>query len=297
MQNTPVHHVPNSTGTAPPKFRAPPNATDCHIHIYELARFPVPKDAVPGMPGSAVADYRLLQKRIGTTRVVVVHPRNYGTDNSVSLDAIAQFGANARGIAVVTPDVTDAELKRLHDGGMRGVRFSLTANPKTWVVQPDMIEPMARRIADLGWHMQLAMEGDMIDQLSSMLRRLPATLVFDHLAKPPQPAGVEHSSHKLVRELLDKGRAWVKLSGAYSNSKLGPPYADSARVAQAFIKAAPERVVWGTDWPHPGVPADKEKPDDALLIDLLAEWAGDDAARNRILVENPEVLYDFGAAG
>jgi predicted TIM-barrel fold metal-dependent hydrolase len=157
-----------------------------------------------------------------------------------------------------------------------------------------MIAPMAKRIADLGWHMQFAMEGEMIDRMATMLRRLPATLVFDHLAKPPQPAGIDHASHRLVRELLDTGRAWVKVSGAYANSKLGPPYADSARVARAFIKAAPERVVWGTDWPHPGVPADKARPDDALLIDLLAEWAGNDAACNRILVENPAVLYDFG---
>jgi predicted TIM-barrel fold metal-dependent hydrolase len=222
----------------------------------------------------------------------VVHPRNYGTDNGVTLDALAQLGPIARGIAVVTPEVTDAELKRFHDAGIRGVRFSLTHDPKTWVVRPDMIEPMAKRIADLHLHLQLAMDGEMIEQMASMLRRLPGTVVFDHLARPPQPAGIDHVSHRIVRELLDKGDTWVKLSCAYINTRIGPPYPDATRIAQAFVNAAPERVVWGSDWPHPSV---VEKPDDALLFDLLAAWAPDETTRNRILVENPEVLYGFGA--
>jgi predicted TIM-barrel fold metal-dependent hydrolase len=126
-----------------------------------------------------------------------------------------------------------------------------------------------------------------------MLRRLPTQLVFDHLAHPPLPAGVDHPSHRIVRDLVDRRRAWVKLSGAYSNSKVGAPYPEATKIAQAFVRAAPERLVWGSDWPHPGLP-DGKKPDDALLFDLLMEWAPDDATRNRILVRNPAALYGFG---
>jgi predicted TIM-barrel fold metal-dependent hydrolase len=237
-------------------------------------------------------EYRLLQKRIGTTRHVVVQPRNYGIENEVTLDALKQAGGNARGVAVVRPTVTDAELKRFHDAGVRGIRFSI-GDPKSRVVQPEMIEPLAKRVADLGWHLQFNMEGVQVVELADILRRLPTPLVFDHLGNPPLPAGTEHPSHAIILSLIDKGRTWVKLSGAYSNTKIGPPdYPDATRTAQAFVKAAPERLVWGSDWPHPTEPNDR-KPDDALLFDLLTVWVPNEATRNRILVANPEALYGF----
>jgi predicted TIM-barrel fold metal-dependent hydrolase len=288
-----AQQVPNSTGTEPPKLKAPANAADCHMHIYDPARFPMPPNPRVAPANAAVPQYRLLQQRIGTTRVVIVQPRNYATDNRVTLDAIAQLGPNARGVAVVTPAITDAELKAFHAGGVRGIRFSL-ADPTSRAVTPEMVEPLSKRVADLGWHVQFNVDGEMIDEMAEVLRRLPSQMVFDHLAHPPLAAGIGHSSHRVVRELLDKGRTWVKLSGAYSNSKVGPPsYPEAATMAQAFAKAAPERLVWGSDWPHPGLPNDN-KPNDALLFDLLGEWAPNDAIRNRILVQNPETLYGFG---
>ncbi len=284
--------VPNSAGADQPKLKAPANAADCHMHIYDPARFPMPPNPRRAPTNATVAEYRLLQKRIGTTRVVIVQPRNYGTDNRVTLDAIAQLAPNARGVAVVTPAVSDTELKALHAGGIRGIRFSL-ADPNSRAVTPEMVEPLARRVADLGWHVQFNVDGAMIDEMEAVLRRLPTQMVFDHLAHPPLPAGIEHSSHRIVRSLIDQGRTWVKVSGAYSNSKIGPPaYPEATKIAQAFVKAAPERLVWGSDWPHPGLP--DNKPDDALLFDLLAAWAPDEATRNRILVQNPEALYGFG---
>ncbi len=281
------HKVPNSSGTNAPTLKAPPNAADCHIHIYD-PRFQPP---VAHPLNGAVADYRLLQKRIGVSRVIIVQPRNYATDNSVTVDAIKQLGIeNARGIGVLKPTVTDAELKSLNDGGIRGIRFTV-GNPETAVVSIDMIEPLAKRIAAYGWHVQLNMEARQIIDNADMLKRLPTTIVFDHMGKPPQPAGVNHQSHKVIRSLLDQGRAWVKISGAYIVSDIGSPgYADATPVAQAFVKAAPERTVWGSDWPHPGP---KVHPDDAFLFDLLAEWAPDEKIRNRILVDNPEKLYGF----
>jgi D-galactarolactone isomerase len=282
--------VPNSAGTESPKLKAPANATDCHMHIYDPARFPMPPSQRVAPTHAAVPEYRLLQKRIGTTRVVIVQPRNYATDNRVTVDAIARLGPDARGVAVLHPTVSGDELKRLQAAGIRGIRFSL-GDPATAVVTPDMIEPLAKRIADLGWHVQFNLEGEQIVAFADVLRRLPTPMVFDHLAHPTLPAGIEHASHAIVRGLIDRGRAWVKLSGAYSNSKIGPPYPEATAIAQAFVRAAPERLVWGSDWPHPGVPTNK--PDDALLFDLLMEWAPDAATRNRILVQNPETLYGF----
>jgi len=285
--------VSNSTGTQSPKLKAPANASDCHMHIYNPAQFPMlPSPRVA--PSNAAADqYKLLQKRIGTTRVVIVTPRNYFTDNRATVDAIAKLG-NARGVAVLHDDVSDAELKRLNDAGIRGTRFSL-GDPATSVVKPEMIEPLAKKIAPLGWHIQFNMQGEQIVALADVLRRLPVPMVFDHLGNTPLPAGASHPSHAIIRELIDKNRAWVKLSGAYLNSKIGPPYPEATAIAVAFVKAAPERMVWGSDWPHPTSPG-PTKPDDALLFDLLAEWAPTDGLRHRILVENPETFYGFARA-
>jgi D-galactarolactone isomerase len=288
MGSVPGFEVPNSAGTAPPALKAPANAADCHIHIYDPRFAP----AVAKPSNSTVADYRLLQKRIGTSRVVIVTPRNYVTDNSVTLDAIEKLGiANARGVAVIRPNVTDAELKRLDAGGIRGIRFTV-GNPQTAVVSVDMIEPLAKRIAELGWHVQLNMEAEQIVANADMLSRLPTPVVFDHLGKLPPEEGTGHPAYGVIRGMLDGRKAWLKLSGAYLNTRVGPPiYPEATRVAQAYVKAAPERLVWGSDWPHPTPTA---HPDDAVLFDLLAEWAPIEATRNRILVTNPEALYGFG---
>jgi D-galactarolactone isomerase len=281
--------VPWSSGTEPPKLKAPPNACDCHMHIYD-SRFPVAPNAKLRPPDATVDAYRLFQKRIGTTRNVVVTPSTYGTDNSVTLDAMAKLGASARGVAVVDTSVTDAELRRLNDLGIRGVRFNLVQSGATTI---DMLEPLSKRVNGLGWHVQIHMLGDAIVANADLLQRLPSPIVFDHLARIPQPAGVDHPAFGLLLKLLDNGRAWVKLSGAYQDTRTGPPaYADVSKVAQAYVKAAPARLVWASDWPHPTEKADA-KPDDAILFDLLADWAPDKATRNRILVDNPAALYGF----
>lgn len=281
--------VPHSSGTERPKLKAPANAADCHMHIYD-SRFPQIPSRAP-VANAAVADYRLLQKRTGTTRVVVVQPRNHSTHNQVTLDAIAQLGAGARGIAVVNTSVTDAELKQLDAGGIRGIRFSL-GDPSTAVVSLDMVEPLAKRIAPLGWHVQLHWPGAMIAENTALLSRLPCPIVFDHMGRFPPEIGIAHPAYKIILGLVDEGRAWVKIAGAYLNTKVGPPdYPDATRIAKAFVAAVPERLVWGSDWPHPSEKS--YTPDDALLFDLLLQWAPDEATRNRILVANPETLYGF----
>jgi predicted TIM-barrel fold metal-dependent hydrolase len=282
-----AQQVPNSSGTEPPRLKAPAGVCDCHMHIFDPARF-APLTDRPVTANATVADYRLLQKRLGTTRNIIVTPRNSG--NEVTLDAITQLAPNGRAVAVVAATITDAELKRLNDAGVRGHRFDL-ADP-TSRITAEQIETFAKRAANLGWHLQFFMTGDKIVELADLLRRLPTQMVFDHMGQPPLPAGTDHPSHAILRGLIDKGRTWVKLSNVPSNSRIGPPsYPEATKIAQAFIKAAPERLLWGTDWPHPGIP--NNKPDDAQLFDLWSEWGANEDTRNRILVQNPETLYGF----
>ncbi len=279
--------VPWSAGSERPTLIAPPDAADCHHHIYDHH---FPADPAAGLhPGDAtVADYRLLQRRLGTTRNVVVQPSTYGTDNSCMLAALAAFGKTARGIAVVHPDIPLAELRRMNEAGVRGIRFNLVQTGATTI---DMVEPLSRRIHDLGWHVQIHMRGPQIVEAAALFRRLPTPIVFDHLAHVPLSEGTNGPVFAVLRDLLDRGSTWVKLSGAYQDSRVGPPgYADVGAIARAYVQAAPERLVWGSDWPHP---TETVKPDDAILFDLLADWAPEAATRTRILVENPKILYGF----
>ena len=279
--------VPWSAGSERPTLVVPPGAADCHHHIYDH-HFPA-DPAASLHPGDAtVADYRLLQRRLGTARNVVVQPSTYGTDNRCMLAALAEFGKTARGIAVVHPDIPLAELRRMDDAGVRGIRFNLVQAGATTI---DMVEPLSRRIHDLGWHVQIHMKGPRIVEAADVFQRLPTPVIFDHLARIPLPEGVDSPAFATMRALLDRGHVWVKLSGAYQDSRLGPPrYADVGAIARAYVKAAPERLVWGSDWPHP---TENVKPDDAILLDLLADWAPEAATRTQILVKNPEILYGF----
>ena len=233
----------------------------------------------------------MLQRRLGTTRAFIVQPAVYGTDNRAILEAVRTLGAeHTRAVGVLHPTVTDEELDALHAGGVRGLRFT-QHDPTTAVTSLDMIEPLARRIAERGWHTQLHLRGDQIVAMADLIERLPGTLVIDHMGRLPQPEGTAHPAFAVVRRLMDSGRAWVKLSGAYLDTKVGPPrYPDATKVAREYVQAAPERCVWGSDWPHP---TESKKPDDAVLLDLLQEWARDEATRRRILVENPARLYGF----
>jgi predicted TIM-barrel fold metal-dependent hydrolase len=278
-----------SSGINLPKLKMPADACDCHHHIYD-SKFPIAPSATLKPGDAKAADYQALQKRIGTRRSVVVQPSTYGTDNSCTLDGMAQLGPASRGVAVVDTSVTDAELKRLHGLGIRGIRFNLVQAGATTV---DMLEPLSNRVADLGWHVQIHQTGDGIVKMDDVLQKVASPIVFDHMGRIPKDVGVDHPAYTVISRLIDKGRAWVKISGAYMDTKVGPPtYADSTKLAQAFVKRAPQRMVWGSDWPHPTEKAD-DKPNDATLVDLLTEWAPDEATRRRILVENPAELYGF----
>lgn len=282
--------VPHSVGLNRPARPLPPLACDSHMHVFDPRFAPSPhwRRQPPDAP---VAAYRQLQQRLGTRRAVVVTPSTYGTGNACTLDALDQLGDDARGVAVVAQDVQDAELDRLHARRVRGLRVNFVS-PQSWgETTPQMLATLARKAARLpGWHIQVFMHPEQIVALESVLAALPVPLVVDHLGRIDPAQGQRAEAHGALRRLLDGGNAWVKLSGAYMRST-APAYADTLPLAQALVRAAPERLVWGSDWPHT-----TEAPgtvNDAGLVDLLRAWAGSDAAMDRILVDNPARLYGF----
>ena len=271
----------------PPALSVPAAACDAHLHVFDL-RFP----SVGRVKEATAVDYQRVQKRLGTHRAVIVTPRVYGTDNAVTLDAIAQLGVErTRGVAVLTPDASDTLLASLHAGGVRGVRFTLYA-PDGAPTTFGMVEPLAHRIHELGWHVQLHWTAEQITHHAALLARLPCPIVFDHMARLPLPQGSRHPAFEVVGRLLDAGRAWVKLSGPYLDSALGRGrgYSDVDATARAFVARAPTRLVWGSDWPHT---TEKDVPDDADLVDQFAQWVTNPALRHQILVDNATALYDF----
>ncbi len=272
-----------------PLLKAPPGACDCHMHFFD-SRFPLSANARGHEPDASVAAYREVQQRLGLQRVVVVQSTAYGRDNRCMLEAIAKLGECARGVAVVDDRVTDAELERLTRGGIRGVRFRMLDSPELpWA----MLEEMAARVAAFGWHIQFQMDGRLLHEREALLRRLPCPLVIEHIGKFLEPVPVQHPGFQALLRLVDAGRCWVKLSGAYMLSLAGPPYyPDIGVLAKALIQRAPERMVWASNWPHP-LPSRTAPPDEAVLLDVLLDWAPDEAIRNRILATNPAQLYGF----
>lgn len=279
----------DSTVLKRPRLTAPPGACDTHMHIYE-DRFALAPTATFTPPRAPVADYLAMRKRLGVARTVVVQPSGYGADNTCTLEAMAALGGSARGIAVVEPSVADAEIQRLTKAGMRGIRyFMLPGGVLPW----EGLETMAARVGNFGWHVQLQLDGRLLPEREPLLKRLKGTLVIDHNGKFLEPVAVDHPSFKCLLRLLENGRTWVKLSAPYETSKNGPPlYPDVGALAKALVKAALERCVWASNWPHPSV-SRAQCPDDADLLDLLLDWAPDEKMRTKILADNPAKLYGF----
>lgn len=273
--------VAHSSGRDGPAFAMPDGACDAHFHVIDAARY----------PAMTVAEYQRLERRLGVSRAVLVQAKAHGTDHSVLVDAIATLGhADARGIAVLTPDVPDAELQRLHRAGVRGLRFSLW-NPADQVVHVDMLEPMARRIAPLGWHVQLHLTGAQIVAQAALLQRLPCPTVFDHMGRLDPVTGPQDPAFAVIHDLAAQRRAFVKLSGSSLNRSRGrQDDAEALRIARALVAQMPDRLVWGSDWPHI---IETHKPDDAAMLNDLAAVMGDAATRRLILTETPARLYGF----
>jgi D-galactarolactone isomerase len=267
----------------------PAGACDCHMHVFE-PRFGGQADTPA--PLATAAMYRKAQAHWGLQRVVVVQANRYGTDNRGMLEAMATFGDGARGVVVIDPDADDAELQRLHSLGVRGVRFHMLSGGH---LQWPQLDDVAARVRPFGWHLQLQFDGWTLPEHVARLRALPVDIVIDHLGKfiSQPPPGVEDPAFRALLDLLEGGRCWVKLSAPYESSRLAAPgHEDVAPLARALATSFAERCVWGSNWPHPGR---NPPPLDDALLDLLFDWAGSQNAARRILVDNPQRLYDFGA--
>lgn len=273
-----------------PGWRPPAGTTDCHMHIFGPATkygFAEPRDYSP--TDCLMPLYKEMCATVGIERTVVVHPSVYGFDNSCSEQAVRELGPNGRGVAVLPAEVTAEELKRLDAMGFRGTRFNMVSAGGT---PPAALESMAAKIAGLGWHIQVFTSSAALAEMAPRYEKLPVELVFDHIGGADPDGGLEQPGFRALLRLLEAGRAWVKVSGAYRVDPDGAPWPKAAPFARALIEAAPDRVVWGTDWPHPHLKG-RPMPNDGDLMDAVAAWTEDPVVRRKILVENPAKLYGF----
>ncbi len=294
------------TVRTPVSFVVPPGACDCHVHIIpDPAQFPFWPGRVYTPPTATAMELLALQNALGLDRVVIVTPSVYGVDNAATLDGIRQLGpARARGIAVIDGSTSPAELDAMAQAGIRGVRVNLE---QAGVLDPaasaKRLDAAVQQIAGRPWHLQIYSRLSVIAPLQAQFAALPIPVVFDHFAGAQAALGPNQPGFAAVLDLVASGKAYVKISGAYRVSERAPGYPDVAPLARAFIAANPDRVVWGSDWPHPDsavvpgrAPADiapAQPIDDGRVLNLLAEWAPDAATRAKILVDNPKRLYGF----
>ncbi|MDW8313751.1 MAG: amidohydrolase family protein [Rhodovarius sp.] len=272
-----------------PAFRPPPGACDAHVHIWgPYARFPLSPRAPYRPPERTAADLAALHERLGIDRAVIVQTTVYGADNRAMLEAIAGSGGRWRGVALVDENTTEADLRALHEGGVRGVRFGFLRH-LGGVPDLSLLRRTAERIGPMGWHLVLHMDAPALLAFEDLLWSLPCPAVIDHMGRVPAEQGLDQPAFRLLLRLVKEGGFWVKISGADRISAAGPPFRDAIPFARALIEAAPERVIWGSDWPHPNV---RWHPDEADLLDLLPACA-DAATLRRVLVDNPARLYGF----
>ena len=282
---------PGPTPPSQPKLTAPPGLCDTHLHIVgAFDRFPLAEERGYTPPVNGMEEFEVFAETLGMDRVVVVHPSCYGTMLDVTEDALERLGNRSRGIAVVDPSIDDAELDRLNELGFRGLRFTTLLKGGADV---GGITTMAERIARLGWHIQMFIDGENhLSDLLPALQALPVNLVIDHMGHFSAGAGVDHPAFQAMLGLVKTGRCWVKLSGAYRASEQAPGWEDLTPYAQALIETRADRMVWASDWPHVML-WDKPMPDGADLLDWALSWGVDDATMKQILVDNPAELYGF----
>jgi predicted TIM-barrel fold metal-dependent hydrolase len=274
--------------TRAPKQKAPSLTCDCHFHIFgPYDRYPLDAGRTYTPPPALVPQYLAMADTVGIGRMVVVQASVYGTQNEVTLDAVHRFGLDrARAVVVIDDCFDDAALQRMHGRGARGVRFNMVSGNGT---PEEQLDALARRLTPIGWHIQIYAEGDKLAEIAPRLAKLPVDVVIDHSGGVKAGLGTAHPQFQALLRLLDSGRAWIKVC-SYRASSAGQPWNDVALNVKALVAAAPERCVWGTDWPHPQMdPA----PEAGLLFDQFVGWIPDAAVRQRILVDNAARLYGF----
>ena len=282
--------APPDPHTRTPKFRLPPLACDAHCHVFgPAAKFPYATDASYVPPDAPFEGLQKLHSILGIKRAVIVHASCHGADMRVTLDAIARSKGRYRGTAIVDRSYTMKDFERLHEGGIRGVRFNFV---KHLGGRPEraFFYRTIERVKPLGWHLILHLDSQDLVELEKTLKTIPIPMVIDHMGRVKAADGLEQKPFKLLLEFMKTEKFWVKVCGAERVSSMGPPFTDAMPFARALIDAAPDRVLWGTDWPHPNV---NSMPNDGDLVDLFPLMAPDPKIQKKILVENPARLYGF----
>lgn len=272
-----------------PAYAPPAGAVDAHCHVFGPGdRFPYAPER-KYTPSDAPKDMLFaLRRHLGFARNVIVQASCHGRDNAALLDALRTDPENCRGIAVVDPDITDARLEEMDAAGVRGVRFNFVRR----LVNPDPTDVSARlaaRVAELGWHVVVYFEAADLTELAPFLRSLPTDVVIDHMGRPDIAAGVESADFAAFRQLMEDEKFWVKVGCPERLTQAGPPYDDVAPFARKLVESFPDRVLWGTDWPHPNMKS--HQPDDGLLVERIPVIAPTETLRQKLLVENPARLY------
>jgi len=280
-----------------PRFKLPAGTVDAHFHVFGPPdRFAYAPTRVYTPPAAPLEHFLNLMEVLGTERGVVVQPNAHGLDNTVTLDAIARSGGRFRGVARIDDSASEADLEKLHQGGMRGVRFNLIAELGG---KPDlaMFERVIERIAPLGWSITLHVMPPELIEIADWIRAIRIPVVIDHFGRVGFADGVAQKPFQVLLELAAEDHVWVKISCAERLSAVGPPYADVPPFAHALVEVAPDRLLWGTDWPH----SQRYKPglqcDDGDLVDLLPDLVPDEAILAGILVDNPARLFGFEGQG
>jgi predicted TIM-barrel fold metal-dependent hydrolase len=304
MQNREVSAKASQPSTSV-NFAVPAGACDCHTHIHaDPEKFPFYAGRVYTPEPASPEEMSALHKALHIERVVIVTPSVYGPDNSATLFGIKARGATARGVAVIDDKTAESDLDALQQAGFRGIRLNLaTSGVNDPNVARQRFQAAVDRMKARGWHIQLFTSLAVISAIKDLVASAPVPVVFDHFGGAQAASGVDQPGFADLLELVKSGKAYVKISGAYRASKLAPDYPDAAPLARALIAANAERIVWGTDWPHPDsvTPADRKvtdvtplfQIDDGRLFNQLAVWAPEEAIRSKILVENPVRLYGF----
>ncbi len=289
-------HLPLCQGADPAPHPSwvemPEGACDTHMHIFgPRTRYPMVPNRAYTPPEAPVEAYERLARVLHIRRAVVVQPSVYGIDNACTLDALLALPIEARAIVAVDGEVSDAELQRLHARGARGVRFNMLTRGGIRIADANRL---AERIKGMGWHIEVMTDVSSDPDLTECLGRLGVPVVFDHIGHLRPGTGTDDPGFRAMVRLVGEGCAWVKLSGAYRvTAEDRPPYADIGAHVRALIETNPQRCLWATDWPHPGI--NVLMPNDGALLDMLGHWVRDKALRRRILVDNPANLYGFGA--
>jgi predicted TIM-barrel fold metal-dependent hydrolase len=293
-----------SQPSTPVDFDVPKGACDCHTHIFgDPKKFPWAAGRVYTPEQASIAEMRSLHKALHTDRVVIVNPSVYGTNDSCTLDAIKKLGPGARGIATIDDKISNADLEEMHKGGIRGIRINLeTAGQFDPALAQQRLAKAIERAKNLpAWHVELYTRLSVIEAIKDQVASSPVPISFDHFGGAQAELGLHQPGFDTLLGLVKSGKAYVKISAPYRSSKQSPNFPNLAPLAQALIAANPQRINWGTDWPHPaqvpGKPVDEITPlyqiDDGRDLNLVAQWAPDAATRKTILVDNPARLYGY----